>query len=127
MFRPVMLFLACLAASPARAECPAEPSWQPLDFLEPGDRWVDLYWLNFNLPGHAIHYDGGTEHYEDDGRYRFVAGPQSWEAPRYVFYASGARCIDYPEGPRVDYYVLSGGRLTLINEQGERFVGLMTN
>jgi hypothetical protein len=128
MLRLIPAVIALMVAAPlARAECPPEPGWQPLDFLLPGDGWVDLYWLNTNLPGHTILYDGGSEHYLEDGSYRFVAGDQSWQAPGYRFYTAGARCIDYPEGPRVDYYVISAGRLVLVTERGERFTGLLTN
>lgn len=127
MFRRLVPVLLVLAASAARAECPDVPGWQPLDMMQPGDTWLDAYWLHANLAGHRVHYDGGDEYYLPGGRYRFDSGGQSWAAPGYRFYDNGARCIDYPDGPRVDYYIISNGRLTLINAQGERFTGLLTD
>lgn len=130
MVRPALLIALCLgawlgAAPMARAECPATPGWQPLDFLLPGDDWLDGYWLRVNLAGHSVRYPGGIETYDADGSYRFTAGEQSWTAPAYRFYDNGARCIDYAQGPRVDYYILARGRLTLVTEAGERFTGLL--
>lgn len=128
MIRPALLLIACLtAAAPARADCPDAPGWHPLDYLQPGDAWLDGYWLTVNLSGHSVRYDGGHEEYREDGSYRFTAGAQSWTAPAYRFYDNGARCIDYPDGPRVDFYILGQGRLVLITERGDRFIGLITD
>lgn len=126
MLRPLILALALAAATGARAECPDTPDWQPLDMLQPGDQWLDLFWMNANLPGQHVHYEGSDEYYLADGRYRFEAGALIRVAPGYRFYDGGARCVDYPDGPRFDYYILSHGRLTLLNQRGERYVGLLT-
>lgn len=123
------LALACLTVcvpTAASAACPDAPDWSIAPFLQAGDQQIDYWWLVETL-GHArIDYAGGTEEYLPGGAYRFTAEGFSWEAPATRFYRNGARCIDYPDGPRIDYYLLANGRLVLVDRQGTRYIGLIS-
>ncbi len=81
-------------------------------------------WLEKTLVGMKLRFDDGTEHYREDGSYRYTASTgETYDAPHYQFYDSGFRCIDYPNNPRFDFYVVHDGKLVLINYQGGRFPG----
>lgn len=127
MLRLLTFLAVALAMSEADAACPDNSPWSVAPFLQPGDQRIDYWWLTETLGNGRIEYPGGTEEFLPGGRYRFTAGAQSWEAPAYRFYRDGARCIDYPQGARVDYYVLNSGRLVLINADGTRSIGLISH
>jgi hypothetical protein len=114
----------CLAM-PGWANCPSSPPFSPSG-LAAGDQRVNAAWLEQNLAGKRLVFDDGTEVYNADGSYSYRAGNQSWDAPSYVFYENGVRCIGYGT-PRFDYYVVNNGQLVLVNAQGQRFVGRLTN
>jgi hypothetical protein len=130
LWRKVMKFLVISAAlailaTPSFAECPASAPFSPSEFQD-GDQRVDAAWLEENLAGMRVVFDDGTEVYGADGIYSYVAGSQQWDAPGYRFYDNGVRCIGYGT-PRFDYYLVNGGQLILINSNGERFEGQLTN
>jgi len=112
------------AGAPAFADCPNTPPFSPS--LASGDETVDAAWLSQTLVGMRLVFDDGTEVYGEDGSYSYVAGSQQWDAPSYRFYDNGVRCIGYDQ-PRFDYYVVNDGNLFLVNSQGNRFVGQLTN
>ncbi|WP_068306654.1 hypothetical protein [Pararhodobacter sp. CCB-MM2] len=127
MHRLLLCITLAVTATGAKATCPDNPTWSVAPFLQPGDQRIDYWWLIETLGQSRVTYPGGREEYLAGGLYRFTAGDQSWDAPRYRFYRDGARCIDYPQGARVDYYVLNGGRLVLINADGTRSIGLISH
>ncbi|WP_159458571.1 hypothetical protein [Roseisalinus antarcticus] len=125
-----MIRYAFLAAAtvflgaPAFADCPSAPPFSPS--LASGDATVDAAWLSQTLVGMRLVFDDGTEVYREDGSYSYVAGNQQWDASSYRFYENGFRCIGYGQ-PRFDYYVVNDGNLILVNSQGSRFAGQLTN
>lgn len=111
------------SATAAQADCPSTPPDASKFPTSAEDQEVDARWLEKNLAGRKIIYDGGdTEHYKPDGSYSFRSNGRSYQAPGYRFYENGIRCIDY-QSPRFDYYVVNNKRLIVINQQGGRFVG----
>lgn len=117
-------FAAALAA-PAWASCPASPPLAPAGLAD-GDQRVDAAWLEQNLAGKSLVFDEGAESFNPDGSYSYSAGGQQWDAPSYVFYDNGVRCIAYSP-PRFDYYVVNAGQIVLVNAQGQRFIGRVTD
>jgi len=116
-----MVCALVLGAGAAGAACPGKAPAKKWN-TQAGDQAVDHKWLEKTLSNKKVVYSsGGTEHYRKNGSYRFTAGGQKYNAGGYQFYSSGVRCIAYSE-PRFDRYVVNGGKLVLINWQGERYV-----
>lgn len=115
-----------LLASAGFADCPARSpnmSWNVFS----GDQKVSATFLEKTLKGKRVRYNvggqKGTEHYGADGSYKYVLDSETFQARGAVFYKNGVRCIDYPNSPRFDRYVVSGKKLVLINRSGGRFEG----
>jgi hypothetical protein len=118
-----VLLLFVGAASDVSADCPAKPPSDRDVAVADGDQKVDAGFLEKTLVGKRVRYSDGTESYDESGSYSYKIGNQTWDAPSFRFYDNGFRCIDYPNGPRFDYYVVNDGKLVLINGAGERFSG----
>lgn len=102
------------------AECPAKaPSTSKITF-ESGDQRVNVDWLESNLSGHKVHYEGWREIYHPNGEYSYRSNNGNDHAPGFKFYNSGFRCIDYKR-PRFDMYVVNNGKLVMIAMFGVRF------
>jgi hypothetical protein len=119
----LVLCLVVGVASQVSADCPAKPPSDRDVAVADGDQKVDARFLEKTLVGKRVRYSDGTESYDQNGSYSYKIGNQTWDAPIYRFYDNGFRCIDYPNGPRFDYYVVNDGKLVLINGAGERFSG----
>lgn len=122
-----VVFLSALAligmAFQAFADCPVKaPSDRSIAMVD-GDQKVNAAFLEKTLVGKRVTFSDGTETYGKNGAYRYKMGSQTYDAPSYRFYDNGFRCIDYPDGPRFDYYVVNGEKLVLINGSGQRFAG----
>lgn len=123
-------FLSTLAliaiGSAASADCPSQPPQGLSVNLQTGDQQVNAAWLQDNLAGRRLVFADGTENYDSDGSYSYTIGGQTYRADSYRFYDNGYRCIDYSNA-RFDYYVVNNGQLVLVNSDGERFTGRLTN
>lgn len=114
------LFALSLSATTALAECPTKaPSTSKIKF-EPGDQRVNAAWLQNNLAGHRILFDGWSESYHSNGEYSYKSNYGNDHAPGFKFYDNGFRCIDYKK-PRFDLYVVNDGKLVMIILAGVRF------
>lgn len=120
----ISVIVTCISSA-AWANCPSSPPFSPSNLSE-GDQRVNAAWLEQTLSGKRLVFDDGTEVYNADGSYSYRVGNQRWDAPHYVFYDNGVRCIGYGT-PRFDYYVVNDGQLVLVNAKGQRFVGRLTN
>jgi hypothetical protein len=126
MLMKTAILALCLVVgvvSQATANCPSKPPSDRDVALADGDQKVNAGFLEKTLVGKRVRYSDGTETYDESGSYSYKIGNQTWDAPKYRFYDNGFRCIDYPNGPRFDYYVVNDGKLVLINGAGERFQG----
>ncbi len=118
--------IAAVTGGAAWAACPATAPDPARFATQPGDQKVNAAWLQQTLAGNKLAFPaGGTEIYHADGRYSYQQDGQTFDAPSYRFYDSGMRCIDYPS-PRFDLYVVHDKTLVLINGQGGRFGGKLT-
>ena len=115
--------LAITAATPGFAACGKKPpvnNWN----LQAGDKRVTGAYLGKLLPGKKVKFmEGGIEDYAANGGYTYKLKGKSYRSNGFRFYADGIRCIDYPNDPRYDLYVVNGGKLVLINWVGGRYVG----
>lgn len=118
----VCLITAMMTAGAAIASCPNEAPEMKWN-AHSGDIRVGAKYLQKLLEGKKVKYDRrGTEVYNIDGRYFFLAANGEFEAPSFKFYDDGTRCINYPN-PRFDMYVVNENRLIIINPEGERLHG----
>ncbi|AXT28198.1 hypothetical protein D1823_17470 [Ruegeria sp. AD91A] len=107
----------------AHAACPSKAPKLAKSNFSDGDQKVNAAWLQKNLGGHKVVYAGkDTETYFADGSYSYKSKGQTWKANTYKFYDNGMRCIGYQK-PRFDLYVVNDGKLVLVNEKKERYVG----
>ena len=115
--------LALALATPVSATCGKKPpvnNWN----LQAGDKRVTGAYLGKMLTGKKVRFkEGGTEVFAADGGYTYKLDGKSYRSNGFRFYANGIRCIDYPNDPRYDLYVVNGGKLMLINRVGGRYVG----
>ncbi len=117
------VFCATLIGTIASAECPAKAPKLSKSYLSDGDQRVNAAWLQKNLSGRKVVYSGKeVETYSANGSYSYKANGQTWKANAYKFYDNGMRCIDFDK-PRFDLYVVNQGRLILVNEQKQRYIG----
>ena len=121
------LFLVALCVSAigttAYAECPAKSPKFSKSYYSDGDQKVNAAWLQKNLSGRKVVYPGKEfETYSANGSYSYTANGQAWKANSYRFYDNGVRCIGYDK-PRFDLYVVNNGKLVLVNQQKQRYVG----
>lgn len=68
------------------------------------------------------YYDGSTSDFRIDGQYFYTyGGGGTWEGT-YEVGTNSTICVTYVTGStRCDLYVMAGGRLTVITENGLRF------
>lgn len=113
-------------AAVAVAACGTRPpvnNWN----TQSGDQRVSGDYLQSLLAGKKVKFKSvGTEHYRADGTYAFRFEGQTSRAPGYRFYPDGIRCIDYPQQPRYDLYVVRDQQLVLINWVGGRYPARVT-
>lgn len=114
------VFVLMLGAGTAIAACPSNPPSSSKVNFHSNDQKLNAQWLQQNLAGKKVHYDGGVEQYHKNGSYIYKSDGGSFKAPAFRFYDNGARCIDYDQ-PRIDFYVINSGKLVLINSQGGRY------
>lgn len=110
----------------AFAACPSRSPSVSSVTLQADDQRVNKAWLEKTLAGKRVKFAEGTEIYNADGSYTYKVTDGSFSAPEYRFYDSGFRCIGYSD-PRFDFYVVNNGKLYLINGNGGRFQGRITN
>ncbi|WP_424942848.1 hypothetical protein [Aliiroseovarius crassostreae] len=68
------------------------------------------------------YYDGGTSDFRRDGQYFYTYGGGGTWKGTYVVGTDSTICVTYVTGStRCDLYVMAGGRLTVITEDGLRF------
>ena len=119
--------LVALALAPqVQAKCASSaPSANAFEQAkQSGDKSVGASWMKKNLVGRQVDFgQGNTENYLADGGYFYKTPSATWTPKGYRFYRNGLRCLDYPNGPRYDMYVVNSGKLYLINAQGQRFQG----
>lgn len=107
----------------ALAACPKTSPKVAKSYLQGGDQRVNAAWLKKTLSGRKVVFPSGEyEQYWDNGSYSYHSGSQKWAANSYQFYDTGMRCIGY-SNPRFDLYVVNDGKLILVNQNKERFVG----
>lgn len=116
-----------LLAGAAQADCPSSAprtSWN----VQAGDQRVSGSYVEKLVTGHKVRFDyGGYETYGANGSYSYKDSTGTYGADSVRFYGDGVRCIGYSNGARFDLYVVNGGKLVLINSEGERYVTRITN
>jgi len=110
------------SAFAACSEHPIQHDWG----TKTGDTRVSGDFVKETVFGKKVRYESGTEHYRKNGSYQFTRGTEKFNPEGYVFYPDGSRCLNYPEDPRYDLYVVRDQKLVLINMRGGRFTARIT-
>lgn len=111
----------------AHAECqrnPVKHAWN----IHSGDQRIGGDQLSDAVSGKKVKFGSiGTEHYKADGSYVYQDNSGKYAAKSVKFYKDGSRCLNYDRGPRYDMYVVVDGGLVLINRDGGRYEGALSN
>ena len=68
------------------------------------------------------YYDDGQSSYRADGGYRYTFASGETADGRFTVKEDGLVCVTFENGrSRCDRFVSSGGRMTLLTAQGDRF------
>lgn len=112
MFRTLFVFM--IIAGPVTAQ-----SWNDRS----GDIVLSDADLSDRIVGQSItFYDNGMSQYDDDGSYSYTYDGGGTAYGQYELKDDGVVCVAFANGfTRCDRFVLSGDRLVLQTEKGERF------